>query len=234
MRKIEPYDPTKCQCVEEGIRTNLVKTTHLTDPCDYCKDRSAEYVSLNKRWVGPFPQLTPEGHKNGDTRFPEYIELRRQAHRLYRHLFDCAINERDVDELGKMGQIDRLLALSHKSLQRYQRRAGYLFMPAKVVWASDVVPSHDSMPPERQAAVAILGLFEDFLSERKVTWPNDERDEAEASAVLPSEGLADGGEPYTEDELDPEPAILYGTEYYDLEDRITAILAGQEVGHATK
>jgi len=61
------------------------------------------------------------------------------------------------------------------------------------------------MEEQRQIAIEILEKFEDFLSEKNIEIPNKERDE------------------YKKDG-DTETAILFGTDYYLLEDEITDII----------
>ncbi len=58
---------------------------------------------------------------------------------------------------------------------------------------------------EREIAINILAEFEDFLNVHNVKIPNKER------------------EVYDCDE-DTEPAILFGSDYYILEDKITEII----------
>lgn len=55
----------------------------------------------------------------------------------------------------------------------------------------------------REKAIEILELFEDFLEEKKVVIPNDDKED-----YGEKEGLA----------------ILFGTDYYYLEDKITEML----------
>jgi hypothetical protein len=53
---------------------------------------------------------------------------------------------------------------------------------------------------EREIAIRILEVFEDFLDDKGITIPSKDR------------------------EGNPEEARIYGTEYYDLEDSITEII----------
>lgn len=61
------------------------------------------------------------------------------------------------------------------------------------------------MEKEREIAIRILQEFEGFLEENNVSIPNEEREEA----------IKEGNE---------DTAILYGSDYYFLEDKITEIL----------
>ena len=61
------------------------------------------------------------------------------------------------------------------------------------------------MEKARRIAIEILAVFENFLAAKNVVIPNQERDGYEAD-----EGI--------------EKAILFGSEYYALEDEITSIL----------
>ena len=58
---------------------------------------------------------------------------------------------------------------------------------------------------ERELACNIVDVFEDFLSDKGIEIPNKERDEYEADE-------------------DTEKAILFGSDYYSLEDEVTDLL----------
>jgi hypothetical protein len=67
---------------------------------------------------------------------------------------------------------------------------------------------HDAMiqnSPARQLAADILGIIDTFLDDRNIIVPNDERDDIES------------------------PAAICGSDYYELEDTITALLEGKAV-----
>jgi hypothetical protein len=57
---------------------------------------------------------------------------------------------------------------------------------------------------KRMKAIEIIEIFEDFLNEKEVEIPNYEKEGEE------------------------DTAILYGTDYYSLEDKITKLLGGGE------
>jgi hypothetical protein len=60
------------------------------------------------------------------------------------------------------------------------------------------------MTKERELAGEILDVFEDFLADKNINIPNKERDEYECD--------------------EDEKAILFGSEYYWLEDKITEMI----------
>lgn len=61
------------------------------------------------------------------------------------------------------------------------------------------------MEKAREIACEILDIFEDFLQVKNIKIPNKERDEYES-------------------DKDTEKAILFGSEYYSLEDEITELI----------
>ena len=65
----------------------------------------------------------------------------------------------------------------------------------------------NGMSVEREIACDILSEFEEFLDNKNIEIPNKEKDE------------------YNEEENDDtETAILFGTDYYNLEDKITEVI----------
>ena len=67
------------------------------------------------------------------------------------------------------------------------------------------------MEIERKIAIEILDIFEDYLSKRNVKIANSERDEYEAG-----EGV--------------EKSILFGSDYFELEDEVTDLLESLPLG----
>ncbi len=67
----------------------------------------------------------------------------------------------------------------------------------------------EDISKERLIAIQILEMFEDYLQDKGVKIPNKERDEYET-------------------DKDTETAILFGSDWYSLEDEITDILENEE------
>lgn len=61
------------------------------------------------------------------------------------------------------------------------------------------------MEKERELAIEILQIFEDFLEEKEIKIPNPERDEYKA-------------------DKDTKKAILFGSDFYTLEEAITQLI----------